>query len=128
MARLADVVFDCRHPAVVARFWAEALDGYAVALYDDAELARLRSIGVDNPEDDPTVLIEGPPGAPRVWFQRVPEAKVVKNRVHLDVHTDELDTEVARLIRLGARVLWPERDGLIVMADVEGNEFCVTTR
>ncbi len=128
MARLADVVVDCVHPAVVARFWAEALDGYAVAPYDDAELERLRSIGVDDPEDDPTVLVEGPPGAPRVWFQLVPEAKVVKNRVHLDLHTDELDAEVARLIGLGARVLWPERDGLVVMADVEGNEFCVTSR
>ena len=128
MARLADVVFDCAHPAVVARLWAGALDGYAVAPYDDAELARLRSIGVDNPEDDPTVLVEGPPGAPRLWFQLVPEAKVVKNRVHLDLHTDELDAEVVRLMGLGGRVLWPERDGLVVMADVEGNEFCVTTR
>jgi hypothetical protein len=128
MARLADVVFDCRRPAVVARFWAAALDAYAVAPYDDAELARLRSIGVEDPEDDPTVLVEGPPGSPRLWFQRVPEGKVVKNRVHLDLHTDHLAAEINRLVELGAQQLEQERDGLVVMADVEGNEFCVTNR
>jgi len=127
MARLADIVVDCSHPAVVARFWARALEGFAVAPYDDAELARLRSIGVEDPADDPTVLIEGPPGAPRLWFQQVPEVKVGKNRVHLDLHTDDLDAEVARLVSLGARVVGSARDRLIVMADVEGNEFCVTT-
>ena len=128
MARLADVVIDCARPAVVARFWAETLDGYAVAPYDADELARLRSIGVHDPEDDPTVLVEGAPGSVRLWFQRVPEPKVVKNRVHIDLRADDLDDEVGRLIGLGARVLEPERDGLVVMADVEGNEFCVTTR
>lgn len=127
MARLADVVIDCARPAVVARFWAEALDGYAVAPYDADELARLRSIGVDDPEDDPTVLVEGAPDSPRLWFQQVPEPKVVKNRVHLDLHADDVDAEVDRLISLGARVLHPERDGLVVMADVDGNEFCVSS-
>jgi hypothetical protein len=128
MARLADVVFDCARPAVVARFWAAALDEYAIAAYDDEELARLRSIGVDDPEDDPTVLVEGPPDLPRLWFQRVPEAKVVKNRVHLDLRVDDLDAEIDRLVGLGARVVHPERDGLVVLADVEGNEFCLTKR
>ena len=52
---------------------------------------------------------------------------MVKNRVHVDLHADDLDAEVGRLISLGARVLHPERDGLVVMADVEGNEFCVTS-
>jgi hypothetical protein len=127
MARLADVVFDCAHPAIVARFWADAVDGYDVAPYDEAELERLRAIGVDDPEDDPTVLVTGAPGSPRLWFQRVPEPKVVKNRVHLDLQADELAAEVSRLVGLGARVLQPEHDGLVVMADVEGNEFCVTT-
>jgi Glyoxalase-like domain len=127
MARLADVVIDCARPAVVARFWAETLDDYDVAPYDDDELARLRSLGVDDPEDDPTVLVESGLAAPRLWFQRVPEAKVVKNRVHLDLRADDLDAEVDRLVSLGARVLHPERDGLVVMADVEGNEFCITT-
>ena len=127
MARFADVVIDCARPAVVARFWAEMLDGYAVAPYDEDELARLRAVGVDDPEDDPTVLVEGAATSPRLWFQRVPEAKVVKNRVHVDLRADDLDIEVGRLVGLGARVVHPERNGLVVMADVEGNEFCVTS-
>ena len=126
MARFLDVVIDCARPAVVARFWAAALDGYAVAPYDDVERARLRSIGIDDPEDDPTVLVEGPAGSPRLWCQQVPEPKVGKNRVHVDLQADDLDTEVARLVGHGGRVLDPAHDGLVVMADVEGNEFCVT--
>ena len=46
MARLHDVVFDSRHPASIARFWAAVLDGYGVAPYDEAELARLRGMGI----------------------------------------------------------------------------------
>jgi hypothetical protein len=76
MARIHDVVFDCRHPASVARFWAQVLEGYAVAPYDEAELERLRSNGIDDPEDDPTVLVEAGPGVtPRYFFQLVPEGK-----------------------------------------------------
>ena len=70
MARLRDVVFDCSHPASLARFWAAALDGYGVAPYDEAELDRLRAAGIDDPEDDPTVLVEAPGVTPRLWFQR----------------------------------------------------------
>ena len=126
MARLADVVFDARHPASLARFWAAALDDYEVARYDDEELARLRANGIDGPEDDPTVLVEGPPTSPRIWFQRVPEAKVTKNRVHLDVRTDDPDGEAARLVALGASIADVQPDARwIVMADPEGNEFCV---
>jgi hypothetical protein len=121
VARLGDIVFDCRHPASLARFWASVLDGYRVAPYDDAELERLRARGIDDPEDDPAVLVEGPPGAPGLWFQRVPEAKIGKNRVHLDLHGD-----VADLVGKGATVLRaadPDT-GLTVLADPEGNEFC----
>jgi hypothetical protein len=128
MARLADIVFDCRHPASLARFWAAVLDGYAVAPYDDAELARLQSLGVEGPEDDPSVLVEGPDGAPRLWFQRIPEPKQVKNRVHVDVRADNLDAEVARLLGLGASRLAqqpPPEHRLVSLADPEGNEFCV---
>ena len=73
MARIHEVVFDCRHPASIARFWAAALDDYEVAPYDEAELQRLRGLGVSDPEEDPTVLIQAPGGQPRVFFQRVPE-------------------------------------------------------
>ncbi|WP_170223734.1 VOC family protein [Nonomuraea turkmeniaca] len=158
MARLRDVVVDCRHPASLARFWAAALDGYAVAPYDEAELARLRAEGVDDPEHDPVrecrrleerrersdqsggrrrhmatepasrseasehVLVEG--GSPRLWFQRVPERKIVKNRLHLDLESDDPDAELARLSALGATVLGTY-DEWVVLADPEGNEFCL---
>ncbi len=65
MARIKDVVIDCRHPASLARFWAAVLDGFDVAPYDEAELARLRNLGIDDVEDDPTVLVVGASDAPR---------------------------------------------------------------
>src|SRR3954452_15814490 len=101
MALLGDVVFDCRHPASLARFWAAAVDGYAVAPYDDEEIARLQALGYDGPEDDPGVIVESIEG-PRLYFQLVPEPKATKNRVHLDLRTHDLDAEVARLVALGA--------------------------
>ncbi|MFJ3406016.1 VOC family protein [Promicromonospora sp. NPDC090134] len=124
MARIHDVVFDCRHPASLARYWAVVLDGYAVAPYDDEELARLRTLGVHDPEDDPSVLVEGPAGAPRLFFNRVPEPKTVKNRVHLDVRAPDRDAEVARLVAAGASEVGRHEDW-VVLADPEGNEFCV---
>lgn len=126
MARITDVVFDCRHPASLARFWAATLEGYAVAPYDDAELARLRSIGIEDPEDDPSVLVEGPRGQLRLWFQKVPEAKVAKNRVHLDLGCDDFAAELDRLEHLGAiRTSVSEAESLLVLTDPEGNEFCL---
>lgn len=125
MARIKDIVVDCRHPASLARFWAAALDGYQVAPYDEAELKRLRSNGIDDPEDDPNVLVEVESGGtPRFFFSLVPESKVVKNRMHLDLTADDTDSEVRRLVGLGACVL-AEHDDWVTMADPEGNEFCV---
>jgi hypothetical protein len=127
MADIADIVFDCAHPATLARFWAEVLDGYEVAPYDEAEVARLRAAGVDDPEDDPTVLVEGGAGKPRLWFTKVPEAKTVKNRVHLDLRHDQPEVELTRLTHLGARVT-AEFEKLTVLEDLEGNEFCLLKR
>ncbi|QYN35305.1 VOC family protein [Pseudonocardia sp. DSM 110487] len=125
MGTLGDVVFDCRHPASLARFWAAALDGYRVAAYDDAELARLSAMGVDDPEDDPSVLVEPVAGnGPRLWFTRVPEPKIVKNRVHLDLRAPDVAAEADRLVGLGARELGKVQDW-VVLADPEGGEFCV---
>ena len=72
------------------------------------------------------MLVEAGPGSPRLWFQRVPEAKVVKNRVHLDVRADDVAAEVDRLVALGATRLddGPVGD-LVVLRDPEGNELCV---
>ena len=125
MASLADIVFDCAHPASLARFWAAVLDGYAVAPYEDAELARLASNGITDTEDDPTVLVESSTGGPRLWFQQVPKPKSAKNRVHLDVRATDRPQEIERLRALGAAVLDDQVDGLTVMCDPEANEFCV---
>ena len=87
---------------------------------------RLRSIGIDDPNDDPTVLVERPGSSPRLWFQHVAEPKVVKNRVHVDLRADDVDAEVARLLAIGATIQQDQpNDSLIVILDPEGNEFCL---
>ena len=79
-----------------------------------------------------TGLTSPDPGRPRVLFQAVPEAKSVKNRVHLDVRVgaEHREAEVARLLALGATELWRGAQRLrlrvVTLADPEGNEFCVT--
>jgi catechol 2,3-dioxygenase-like lactoylglutathione lyase family enzyme len=116
--RQIQVTFDCADPDRMARFWAEVL-GY-VADEDSAS---------------------DPSGAgPRLYFQRVPEGKVVKNRLHLDVRVGTglvgherlaaLEAECARLVPLGAvrgRLLPAddENESCQVMQDIEGNEFCL---
>ncbi len=130
MARIHDIVVDCSHPASLARFWAQVLDGYAVAPYDEAELARLRAEGIEDPEDDPTVLVEPVGTGPRLFFQRVPEPKSTKNRVHLDLSCDRLEEELVRLTDLGAQVVQQERrdhGDWALLADPEGNELCLWT-
>jgi hypothetical protein len=125
VAVLADIVIDCRHPASLARFWAQVLDDYEIAPYDGEEIARLTVLGITDVEDDPTVLVEAPVG-PRLWFQAVPETKSVKNRVHLDVRAAQRHQEVQRLVVLGATVVDERPDlNLTVLQDPEGNEFCV---
>lgn len=129
MARLEDLVVDCEHPAALARFWADALDQYEVAPYDEDELARLGSLGIDDPADDPTVVLLSQTGGPRIWFQRVPEAKLTKNRVHMDLSCDDQESECERLVDLGARQAADQpTEELIVMYDSEGNEFCLVKR
>ena len=127
VARLHDVVIDSRHPASIARFWAALLEGYQVAPYDEAELARLRAAGIFDPEDDPSVLVEAPGTRPRIFFQRVPEPRTAKNRVHLDLRCDRVADELARAIGLGARMV-AEYDDHVVLRDPEGNEFCLYGR
>ena len=122
MAQLRDIVIDCSHPASLARFWAAALDGYAVAPYDSEEIERLRSLGITDLEDDPTVIVEGP--GPRLFLQRVPEAKRDKNRVHLDLTAVRAEDEVHRLVAIGAKLV--ERfESHLLLADPQGNEFCL---
>ncbi len=121
MSKIKAVTFDCRNAAALARFWADVLDGYDVRPYDDAEIARLADLGL-TPETDTNVAVDGP--GPTLFFQKVREGKVVKNRVHLDVTPDDRAAEVQRLVALGARV-YAEHEGNTVMLDPEGNEFCI---
>ncbi len=122
MALLRDIVIDCSHPASLARFWAAALDGYAVAPYDSEEIERLRSLGITDLEDDPTVIVEGL--GPRLFLQRVPETKRVKNRVHLDLTAVRAEDELDRLVTIGATLV--ERfESHLLLADPQGNEFCL---
>jgi Glyoxalase-like domain len=133
------VTFDCAEPERVARFWCEVL-GYVVppppegfATWDDFDRAL-------PPEDQGSwfACVDPSGVGPRLFFQRVPEGKVVKNRLHLDVRVGTglvgeerlavLEAECARLVALGAvRVrLLPaddENESCIVMQDIEGNEF-----
>src|SRR6188472_2596782 len=120
MALLKEIVFDAEHPAGLARFWAAALDGYAVRAYDAAEIARLAAKGL-TPETDPTVAVDGP--GPTLFFQLSGRPQV-PGRLHLDLVGAPRAEEVARLAALGATVrdVHPRHT---VMLDPEGNRFCV---
>jgi hypothetical protein len=133
MATGVQVTFDCADPARLSAFWASAL-GYVVQPPPegyDSWPAFLTAIGVPESEWDTRSAAVDPDGrGPRLFFQQVPEPKAAKNRVHLDVNVghDRVDAEVARLVGEGASVvrdtaIGPER--WVVMADPEGNEFCV---
>ncbi|MFB7782987.1 VOC family protein [Streptomyces vinaceus] len=139
--RQVQITFDCAEPERVARFWCEVL-GY-VAPPPPAGFATWDAYALSLPPQDRGAwfVCSDPSGAgPRLYFQRVPEGKVAKNRVHLDVRVGTglvgaerlatLQAECERLIALGAvcvQVLTADEDNesCIVMQDVEGNEFCL---
>ncbi|UFQ13983.1 MULTISPECIES: VOC family protein [Streptomyces] len=135
------VTFDCAEPERVARFWCEVL-GYVAPpppegfpTWDEYN----RSLPAE--ERGAWFACSDPSGVgPRLYFQRVPEGKVAKNRVHLDVRVgtglvgDErlaaLEAERDRLVALGAVCVQvlpadEENESCIVMQDIEGNEFCL---
>jgi hypothetical protein len=132
MATGIQVVIDCADPARLAAFWAAAL-GYTpqpppagFASWQEFLEAR----GVPESEwNSANAVVDPDQRGPRIFFQRVPEPKTVKNRVHLDLHVgaDRREAEVARLTGLGAKTLWEGAVGgrWTTMADPEGNEFCV---
>ncbi len=102
----ATVTFDCRDPRAMARFWSEALD-----LQIDRTAEHEALIGNEGQE-------------PWLLFLTVPEGKTSKNRLHLDLNSDDRQADVRRLVARGAS----ERETIknwTVMLDVEGNEFCV---
>jgi hypothetical protein len=120
MARLKEIVIDALDPPRLARFWAAALNGYAVRAYDAAEIARLAEQGL-TPETDPTVAIDGP--GPTLFFQRT-AGRRGEGRLHLDLVGGPRAAEVARLEALGA-IVRDVHDRYTVMLDPEGNRFCV---
>jgi hypothetical protein len=122
MGVLKDIVIDCRAAPSLARFWASLLDGYAIRAYDDAEIARLASHGL-TPDSDANVAVDGP--GPTLFFQEVPEPKVAKNRLHLDIEVADRPAQVERLTALGATAS-AQFDTWTVLRDPEGNEFCLT--
>jgi hypothetical protein len=103
------VVVDCRDPELLGRFWSAAL-GLPIHVDEDGER-----------------WLEPGEGSPDILFEKVPEAKAVKNRLHLDLRPDDQREEVARLIGLGAREkdIGQGEQTWVVMADPEDNEFCV---
>jgi hypothetical protein len=121
MRHIDSITIDARHPASLARFWAAALEGYAVRAYDEAEIARLAELGL-TPETDPTVMVDGP--GPTLCFQQMPGRVSGRNRLHLDLRGGPRETEVERLCALGARVR-DLHDGWTTLLDPEGNPFCV---
>ena len=111
---------DCAEPRKLAEWWEQALDDYEIIDDPDADYS----------DDDEIGLLPRSRRGPKILFLKVPDEKKVKNRLHLDLRPDgsDRDTEVARLEALGATrvdvgqgpdVSW------VVMADPEGNEFCV---
>jgi hypothetical protein len=147
VAYAIQVVFDCRNPDRLARFWAVAL-GYEIpgpppgyATWEEL----LRAMNVPQEFWTARSAVEDPAGAgPRIYFQRVPEEKTVKNRVHLDIRVGgregspeerrgRIDEHVQRLLAAGGSIDHVvEGDELdptayyVVMRDPEENEFCVT--
>jgi catechol 2,3-dioxygenase-like lactoylglutathione lyase family enzyme len=152
MSRQVQVTFDAHDPRALSSFWRDVL-GYVhpappgvdlpvgadpLAAWDEF-LAR---IGVPEEQRNSNSAVEDPDGSgPRLFFQQVPEDKVAKNRLHIDVraapglHGDErmaaLEAECDRLVGLGATRVRrdepapPLSAGFIVMRDPEGNEFCL---
>jgi predicted enzyme related to lactoylglutathione lyase len=112
-SRWYTVVVDAANPALMARFWAAVLD-YEIVFE----------------QPDEVVIARDRETYPGIIFVPVPEPKTAKNRLHIDLNPDNQDAEVARLLALGAkRVDVGQSDVVtwVVLADPEGNEFCVLT-
>jgi hypothetical protein len=146
MATRIQVTIDCADPDLLARFWAEALHYQMEEPPDGFDTWQAywvsRGLPAEEIEDGYDSVVDPEGVGPRIWFQPVPEGKVVKNRVHLDLavsggrtvplatRQERVDAEADRLVAAGAtrlRVLSVE--GVdhygVVLQDPEGNEFCL---
>lgn len=114
-SHIASVTFDCEDAVGLSGFWAQVV-GRAVGA------------GPPAPSEFFCLIPPGEDGSPMMMFIKVPEGKTAKNRVHLDLGTDDKEAEVARLIGLGAEHVHDKTEFGIswsTLRDPEGNEFCV---
>ena len=143
MSHTVQVVFDAASPGALGEFWTVAL-GYRQddppPGFDTWEEALLAGNIPKEKWDDAYAIVDPEDKGPRIFFQKVPEDKVVKNRVHLDIRAgagpndpelwDKIQSHVERLVGIGAAVVEERRDNWgghwMVMTDPEGNEFCIT--
>ena len=109
---LLAIAIDCADAAALARFWADVLG---------------RQVAGDSTSEHAVLLPgDGDTSGPRITFNKVPEPKTVKNRVHLDLISDTFDAETERLLSLGARRLRDlqrDKSRWTTFADIEGSEF-----
>jgi catechol 2,3-dioxygenase-like lactoylglutathione lyase family enzyme len=148
MATPYQITIDCADPSALAEFWVNAL-GFTFVNPPDGFSnweGWLEAAGVPEEEWDPgrrpyNKIVDPEGGGLRIWFQRVPEPKTAKNRLHLDLRASgdptaplgqrkkQVDAEAARLVVLGAHrhAEYELEDHYhVVMQDPEGNEFCLT--
>ena len=113
--RIQCITVDAADPDRIAAFWAQAL-GWRRTYDDDHEIA------IEAPEGSPEEGV-----SPDLLFVKIPELKAAKNRLHLDMRPADQAAEVARLESLGARRvdIGQGEQSWVVLADPEGNEFCV---
>ena len=118
MLKIGYIVIDCKEPATIAKFWEEVLGGKVT--YSDETGAMLEhAVNLENGEKFPPIL-----------FYKNPDEKVVKNRLHFDLTPDSQSAEIARIEGLGGKRIEIGQSAdpattWVVMADIEGNEFCV---
>jgi predicted enzyme related to lactoylglutathione lyase len=112
---ILNLTFDCADPGTMAQFWS-AVTGWTLHEEDLQPSHQEYSVG---PAAEDGI---------RLYFVGVPEPKVVKNRTHLDlIPPGDQQEEIARLVKLGATVAETQPDGVgwVILADPEGNEFCL---
>lgn len=117
VSSLHSVTVDAHDPYAQATWWAQVLGG---------------TVGADDHPGDPECVVELPTPGPPLLFIAVPEGKTVKNRAHLDLQPEDgasRESETDRIVALGATVVAdlraPDGTGWVVLADPEGNEFCI---
>ena len=120
IGRVDGLVIDGDDTIALARFWAAMFDTEIASIANEGE-----------PNEAHYVDVAATDGSPLFRFQRVPEAKTLKNRLHLDIEVQELDPAIAHVEDLGGSLVQPTQTeygyDFAIMGDPEGNEFCLIT-